>query len=207
MDNKDNEKKYGHNYEYEIFFVTIIIFIIIFISKSEYIKKCLHNLIKQETKLKNEGYTGVIIFIIIGVILNQGIIFYILVNTSCGFIFGFKKGFIIAYIIVLISSIVGFYLSRYIFKNKITDSMKNNNKLNEIYERQENLTFYDWVKYTVLLRISPMSFNINNYLLGTTNVDIISYMVGTSIGVIPWLMIEIFVGSKVSNVNKLYNYI
>ena len=39
------------------------------------------------------------------------------------------------------------------------------------------------------------------------NVDIISYMVGTSIGVIPWLMIEIFVGSKVSNVNKLYNYI
>lgn len=207
MDNKDNEKKYGHNYEYEIFIVTIIIFIIMFISKSKYLKKCLHNLIKQETKLKNEGYTGAIIFIIIGVILNQGIIFYILVNTSSGFIFGFKKGFIIAYIIVLISSIVGFYLSRYIFKNKITNTMKDNDKLNKIYDIQENFTFYDWVKYVVLLRISPMSFNINNYLLGTTNVDIISYMVGTSIGVIPWLMIEIFIGSKISNVNKLYDYI
>lgn len=203
----DKSKEEKDKYQYEIFILTIIIFFIIFAYRNKTTKKLIYKLIKQEHKLKNEGYLGIIIFIIIGVLLNQGVIFYILVNTSSGFIFGFKKGLIIAYIIVLISSFIGFYLSRYIFKDKIVNTMKNNKKLNKIYELQYNLSFFQWIKYIILLRISPISFNLNNYLLGTTNVDIFTYMIGTSIGVLFWLIPEVYVGHNIKNINKLYKFI
>lgn len=85
--------------------------------------------------------------------------------------------------------------------------MKNNKKLNKIYELQYNLSFFQWIKYIILLRISPISFNFNNYLLGTTNVDIFTYMIGTSIGVLFWLIPEVYVGHNIKNINKLYKFI
>ena len=126
-----------------------------------------------------------------------------MVNTSSGFIFGFEKGLIIAYIIVLISSFIGFYLSRYIFKDKIVNTMKNNKKLNKIYELQYNFSFFQWIKYIILLRISPISFNLCNYFFGTTNINIFTYIISTMIGIIPWLLAEVYIGSKIKNVHKL----
>lgn len=201
MDNKDNKEKYS--YKYELVILSVVILFIIILSKSKYKKKYLYKIVNIEEKYKDKGIHGYLIFIIFGIILNQALLFYPFINLSSGFIFGFYKGFAIAYIIVLISSIVSFYISRYIFKNKVTNTMKNNKSLNKIYELQYNFSFYDWIKYIILLRVSPISFNITNYLLGTTNVDIMTYIIGTSIGILPWLVLEIFTGTNIKSIHKL----
>lgn len=199
MDEKD---KNNYDYQYESFIIAIIIICMIYVYKSKNTKKYLYKLINEENKLKKKGIYGNIIFIIIGIILNQGF-FYPYINLSTGFIFGFERGVILSYILVIISAIVGFYLSRYVFKQKFIGFMKNHDRLKYIYKGQYNLNTFQWIKSVILLRVSPISFNLCNYFFGTTNIDIFTYIISTMIGVIPWLFAEVYIGSKIKNVHKL----
>lgn len=191
------EKEYYNNtYKYEIIIISIIILFFI-ILKSKYSNKYIHKLIKTEYNLKDKGIYGIVIFIIIGIILNQFVFLYPIINLSSGFIFGFKKGFIISYILIIISSIVSFYLSKYIFK-KIEFDKK--------YDLNYNFNTIEWIKFNILLRISPTPFNVSNYILSNTNINIITYIIGTMIGVLPWLFLEVFIGSNIKNINNIVKY-
>ena len=200
MNNKDeDENKY--DYQFELFIITIIIICMIYIYKSKNTKKYLYKLIKEENKLKKEGMYGNIIFIIIGILLNG--FFYAFINLSAGFIFGFKRGVILAYIIAIISSIISFYLSKYIFKQRFINFMKNYDRLKKIYKNQYNINTFQWFKINILLRITPIAFNITNYFLGATNINIFIYIISTMIGILPLLIFETFIGSTIKNIHNL----
>ena len=102
-------------------------------------------------------------------------------------------------IIVIISATISFLLSRYFIKNKIS---KNNTNFQTILKNQDNFNIFDWIKYNIILRVAPLPFNIVNYFLGTTKINIWVYIFGTFIGVIPWMLFEVYTGSIVKNISK-----
>ena len=191
--------------KYKYIIILFILIILFSFTKTQTGQKIFFELINQEKKLKNEGIPGIIIYIIIGIILNVVFFMYAFINYSSGFIFGFKKGFIISYVIVIISAIIGFFISRNIFQNKIEKKIKNYELLNNIHKNQDSYNTIEWIIYNMISRVSPLPFTINNYFWGSTKITLINYIIGTMIGVLPWLLFEVYIGSKIKNIHKLFD--
>tara|TARA_B100001059_G_scaffold234776_1_gene278202 strand:- start:2592 stop:3218 length:627 start_codon:yes stop_codon:yes gene_type:complete len=208
MSDNENKKDKYEDIKLYVKYTVITLFIISFcyFMHSKYGKDLLLLLLKGENKLVNMGLIGVIFFIIISVILNSTTFMYLFINISCGFLFGFKKGFIIAYIIVVLSSISSFYVSKFYFKENIDSLINKYDKMKNIFDKQNKFNMIDWIKYSVITRLSPLPFNAVNYFWGDTNINIIYYIIGTMIGVIPYILLEIFTGSNIKSIHKLiYN--
>ena len=194
-DDKNDDSKWYLKY---IFMVMgfVILYILI---KNPYTKSILIKLIDDEKILKNYGIIGIIVYILIGILLNVVFFLYMFVNIITGFIFGFKRGIIISIIIVIVSAILSFLISRYYLKDHIP---KNNILFKKVLKNQNEYNIFDWIKYNVITRVSPIPFNIVSYFWGTTEIDILVYIIATFIGVIPWMIFEVYTGSIVKNINK-----
>tara|TARA_R110001592_G_scaffold202655_1_gene452225 strand:- start:210 stop:803 length:594 start_codon:yes stop_codon:yes gene_type:complete len=195
MDNEEKKSKWYFKYIY----IAIGLVILYILLKNKYMHSKLLQLVDEEKMLKNYGIIGILIYILIGIVLNIVFFLYFFVNVVTGYIFGFKKGILISMVIVTISSIISFVLSRYFLK----DNVKNDSStFKTILDNQNDFNLFDWIKYNVITRISPIPFNIVNYFWGITEIDIWVYIFATIIGVIPWVIFEVYTGSIVKNINK-----
>ena len=184
-----------------VIFVSIIC--IFFVSRTPRGKKMVLQIFQAELKLKKYGMLGIITYIIIGIILNITLFLYMPVNIMSGFLFGFKKGFIISYCIVMISAIISFYIAKYFLQEKVEKTIEKYKKLSEIYKKQDSFTLQDWITYVILTRVSPVPFNFSNYFWGVTKISIVTFVISSSIGILPWLFFEVLGGSKIKHIEKL----
>jgi len=195
MDNEEKKSKWYFKYIY----IAIGLVILYILLKNKYMHSKLLQLIDEEKMLKNYGIIGILIYILIGIVLNVVFFLYFFVNVVTGYIFGFKKGIPISMVIVTISSIISFVLSRYFLKENVKND---SSTFKTILDNQNDFNLFDWIKYNVITRISPVPFNIVNYFWGITEIDIWVYIFATIIGVIPWVIFEVYTGSIVKNINK-----
>tara|TARA_Y100000389_G_scaffold150259_1_gene149803 strand:- start:1973 stop:2566 length:594 start_codon:yes stop_codon:yes gene_type:complete len=195
MDNEEKKSKWYFKYTY----IAIGLVILYILLKNKYMHSKLLQLVDEEKMLKNYGIIGILIYILIGIVLNIVFFLYFFVNVVTGYIFGFKKGIPISMVIVTISSIISFVLSRYFLKENVKND---SSTFKTILDNQNDFNLFDWIKYNVITRISPIPFNIVNYFWGITEIDIWVYIFATIIGVIPWVIFEVYTGSIVKNINK-----
>jgi len=195
MDNEEKKSKWYFKYIY----IAIGLVILYILLKNKYMHSKLLQLVDEEKMLKNYGIIGILIYILIGIVLNIVFFLYFFVNVVTGYIFGFKKGIPISMVIVTISSIISFVLSRYFLKENVKND---SSTFKTILDNQNDFNLFDWIKYNVITRISPIPFNIVNYFWGITEIDIWVYIFATIIGVIPWVIFEVYTGSIVKNINK-----
>ena len=198
MEEKQEEKT---NYKLYIGIIVILVFVLIF-ENNPYTKKLFSKLVDDEKILTKDGIKGIIIYIIIGILLNTILFLYMPVNIISGYLFGFIKGFGISYIIVIISSIIAFYISRYIVKDKFNKI--ENKYLEKIKSKLNDNNTFDYIKYNVIGRVSPIPFHVWNYFWGTTDIGLPVYFIGTVIGVIPWMGAEIYSGSLFKNLHDKF---
>ena len=194
-----DETKYKSKWYLKYTFIVLVLVLLYILSKNKYTRSILFQLIDDEKMLKNYGIIGILIYILIGIVLNVVFFLYFLVNVVTGYIFGFERGFPISMIIVTISGIISFILSRYFLKENVKNE---SSTFKTILDRQNDFTLFDWIKYNVITRVSPMPFNIVSYFWGITEIDIQVYIIATMIGVIPWMVFEVYTGSIVKNINK-----
>ena len=199
MSNKEDEEK---SVSYKIILMICVLVFLFFLSRNKYTKIYIYKLINIEESFKKYGLLGIILYIIIGIILNVFVFMYFIINVITGYIFGFKEGILIAYIIIILSSIISFIISRYYFKDTIINQVKKNDRFKKIIDDQTNYTTYDWLKNIIITRALPIPFIVCNSFWGITNVDFFIYIIGTMIGVIPWLIFEVYVGSISKNIKK-----
>ena len=183
--------------------IIIIIIFIICIQKSKSSKKYLFKLINYEKKLKKSGILGIILFIIICIILNLLIFTIGLNNIITGYIFGFKNGIVIAYIINYITAILGFIISRYFLKNNVNSLIDKNKKFKKIYKNQINYKFIDWLKYNIIFRISPVPFHASSAFFGITNIKFKDYMLCSLFSILPACMLETYIGTSIKNLKYI----
>ena len=195
MDNEEKKSKWYFKYIY----IAIGLVILYILLKNKYMHSKLLQLVDEEKMLKNYGIIGILIYILIGIVFKVVFFLYFFVNVVTGYIFGFKKGILISMVIVTISSIISFVLSRYFLKENVKND---SSTFKTILDNQNDFNLFDWIKYNVITRISPVPFNIVNYFWGITEIDIWVYIFATIIGVIPWVIFEVYTGSIVKNINK-----
>lgn len=116
-------------------------------------------------------------------------------------IYKFSLGFFLSYIVltisVIISSIICFYIGRYIFQNEIEYLIQKYPKFSYLnYMMKE-----DGIKITTFLRISPLiPFSLLNYFFGSSNIIFKDYIIGTFLGSFFWILLFCFLGSSVSSI-------
>ena len=197
----EEEKEEKTNYKIYIGIILLLIFVYIY-ENNPYTNKLLNRLIDDERILTKEGITGIIIYIFIGVLLNVLLFLYMPVNIISGYLFGFMKGSVISYIIVMISAILGFYISKYLFKEHL--EKVDNKYLNQIKDNLNNNDTFNYIKYNTIGRVMPIPFHVWNYFWGTTEISLPVYIIGTAIGVIPWMIGEIYSGSLLKNLHNTF---
>jgi len=197
----EEEKEEKTNYKIYIGIILLLIFVYIY-ENNPYTNKLLNRLIDDERILTKDGITGIILYILIGVLLNVFLFIYMPINIISGYLLGFIKGSLVAYIIVIISAILGFYISRYLLKKRIKNI--DNKHLNQIKEKLNNNDTYNYIKYNVIGRVMPIPFHVSNYFWGTTEISLPVYIIGTAIGVIPWMIAEIYSGSLLKNLHNVF---
>lgn len=157
--------------------------------------------------LKKEGNTfmGKIYYILTVVIMNLVFMNSTLPNLISGYIFGLSKGILLTLIGCVISGIISFYTARYFLKEKILNKVKKNKILTKIKQDEKNLNKEDWFELSILSRIPPIyPYHIVSYFWGITDINILIFILGTTIGVLPSLSLETFIGYKLSNIKNIF---
>ena len=115
-----------------------------------------------------------------------------------GFLFGSVVGLVFVNIGATIGAILAFLLARYLLGNKVQEKYKVQlEKFNK--ELEENK-----YQYLFSLRFLPIfPFFLVNSLCGVTNVDMKTFFITTSLGIIPGSFVYTFAGSQLSNINSI----
>lgn len=158
--------------------------------------------------LKKHIILGSLCLILIKVI---GTILYVPgVLLAVGVGFAYKQAFNnylisvpIGVVIIMIGSCIGcscaFFLGRFLFKSFLSRKLKKY----KIFKALDKAIVSKGKKVNFLLRCSPaIPYNLVNYFLGITNTSYLHYLFGL-IGFIPLVIVYVFVGSTISDLNKL----
>ncbi|MDD2487386.1 MAG: VTT domain-containing protein [Candidatus Gracilibacteria bacterium] len=137
-------------------------------------------------------------FIYIGVYILRTIIFVpasLLVILSPS-LFGFTYAFIYTVIGENISAVLGYYLGNFFGKILLNDwFLKKFMKLRKLLKKETFGTI-------VISRLLFLPFDAINYLSGFLRLNFKQYFLGTFFGIIPGILMLLFVGSSIKNVDK-----
>jgi uncharacterized membrane protein YdjX (TVP38/TMEM64 family) len=121
-----------------------------------------------------------------------------ILTLAGGFLFGSIIGVVFVNIGATLGAILAFLFARYIIGNKIQEQYKDQlEKFNK--ELEENK-----YQYLFSLRFLPIfPFFLVNSFCGVTNVDLRTFFITTSLGIIPGSFVYTFAGSQLANINSL----
>jgi uncharacterized membrane protein YdjX (TVP38/TMEM64 family) len=125
------------------------------------------------------------------VLLLPGLIF----TTGAGFVFGVVKGSICVVLGTTLGATLAFLLARHLFGDRAKQYVMAHTKLNLV---SDELTPQGW-KIVMLTRLVPFfPFKLSNYFFGLTPFSLRDFVGGTFIGIIPFSMYNVYLGSIVS---------
>lgn len=118
--------------------------------------------------------------------------------AGAGIIFGFKYGLLYTTVGGFASSIMTFYLSRYLGKDLVENAM--HEKFFSKLEKYDNKIAEHGILTVLILRLIPVvPFNILNLILGVSRVSIKDYVVGTIVGLAPSDVLTVYFGRFIFN--------
>lgn len=115
-----------------------------------------------------------------------------------GVLFGFKYGLIYSIIGGFLSSVITFLLARKLGKERIENILEHQylKHLNKYNQRLEEGAVWD----LIILRITPMPFNVLNILMGVSKIKTQEYILGTTLGLIPSNILTVYFGDIISKI-------
>ena len=81
---------------------------------------------------------------------------------------------------VLIGSLLSFSLSRYLFKQMVTNQIQQSPWIFSNFKAIDSLLQTEGITVVALLRLTFAPFGISNYILGVTSLSLTHFLVGTS---------------------------
>eukprot|EP01025_Chloroclados_australasicus_P062639 TRINITY_DN8227_c0_g4_i1.p1 TRINITY_DN8227_c0_g4~~TRINITY_DN8227_c0_g4_i1.p1 ORF type:complete len:350 (+),score=51.02 TRINITY_DN8227_c0_g4_i1:104-1153(+) len=113
-------------------------------------------------------------------------------TMTSGVIFGIVPGTIIVSIAGTFAATISFLIARYVARERVLKIVGQNPKLAAI----DKAIGKDGFKVVVLLRLSPLlPLAASNYFYGLTSVDLVKYVVGSWLGMLPGTIAYVFAGS------------
>lgn len=146
-------------------------------------KEQINELLTQFSDLL-EGYgpAGYVIFVLAYAGLEVLAIPAVPLTMSAGLLFGTLYGTIMVSIAGTLAATVAFLIARYFARDRILKLAENNPKFLAI----DKAIGADSFRVVTLLRLSPLlPFSLGNYLYGLTSVELVPYVLGSWLGMLP----------------------
>jgi uncharacterized membrane protein YdjX (TVP38/TMEM64 family) len=127
-------------------------------------------------------------YVIATVLLAPGALFTI----AAGLVFGLGWGFVVVMIGATVGASLAFLVARYLVRDKVKHMFEGRPKFKAV----DNAVAEEGWKIVLLLRLSPLvPFNLQNYFFGLTNIDFWHYALATSVGIIPGVVLYLYIGA------------
>ncbi len=149
--------------------------------------------------VENNYLVTVIGFILIYIVSVAFLIPIATVLTlSGGFLFGTLFGAVFVNIGATLGAVLAFLFARYIVGNKVQE--KYASKLEKFNKELEENKF----QYLFSLRFLPIfPFFLVNFFCGVTHVDLRTFFITTSLGIIPGSLVYTYAGSQLATINAI----
>jgi uncharacterized membrane protein YdjX (TVP38/TMEM64 family) len=137
-----------------------------------------------------------LIMALVVILLLPGVMF----TVGAGFVFGVVEGSICVVLGTTLGSTIAFLLARYLLGSSARQYVLSHTKLKLF---SEELTPHGW-KIVMLSRLVPFfPFKLSNYFFGLTPFSLRGFVGGTMIGIIPFSVHNVYLGSIASDITTL----
>jgi uncharacterized membrane protein YdjX (TVP38/TMEM64 family) len=145
--------------------------------------------------LDTQGIWALILFTLVMALAVVLLLPGLMLTTGAGFMFGVVEGSICVVLGTTLGAALAFLLARHLFGARAKEYVMARTKLNLV---SDELTPQGW-KIVMLTRLVPFfPFKLSNYFFGLTSFSLRGFVGGTLVGIIPFSVYNVYLGSIAS---------
>jgi uncharacterized membrane protein YdjX (TVP38/TMEM64 family) len=123
-----------------------------------------------------------------------------ILTLGAGFLFGLPVGFLTVWIASTLGAYAAFLVGRTVARDWVAAKMAKNEKFTAV----DSAIGAQGFKLVLLMRLSPVfPYNLLNYALGLTNVSFRKYALATWLGMIPGILMYVYLGAGVRSLAEV----
>lgn len=169
-------------------FVAVILGLLIYFDTQEQVLRLLK-------WVDTQGVWALVLFTLIMTVAVVLLLPGVMLTTGAGFVFGVVEGSICVVLGTTLGAALAFLLARHLFGARAKEYVMARAKLNLI---SDELTPQGW-KIVMLTRLVPFfPFKLSNYFFGLTSFSLRGFVGGTLVGIIPFSVYNVYLGSIAS---------
>ena len=150
--------------------------------------------------VRASGPWGPVLFILVVATSMMLILPGFIFTLSAGFLFGAIKGTLLILIGTTAGACLAFLTGRFLFRDQVTAALSEREKI----RRFVRIVDHEGWRFVMITRMVPMfPFKLSNYAFGTTSIPFRQFLLGTSIGIIPLSMTNVYAGSLAGSLSNL----
>jgi uncharacterized membrane protein YdjX (TVP38/TMEM64 family) len=151
-----------------------------------------HQVLQLLAWIDAQGVLGPLLFMLVMVLVVVFVLPGVMFTTGAGFVFGVVQGSIYVVIGTTLGAMIAFLIARYLFGERATRFVLSHTKLKLV---SEELAPQGW-KIVMLTRLVPFfPFKVSNYFFGLTPFSLRGFAGGTLVGIIPFSVHNVYLGS------------
>jgi uncharacterized membrane protein YdjX (TVP38/TMEM64 family) len=142
-----------------------------------------------------QGVWALVLFTLVMAVAVVLLLPGLMLTTGAGFMFGVVEGSIGVVLGTTLGATLAFLLARHLFGARAKEYVMARTQLNLI---SDELTLQSW-KIVMLTRLVPFfPFKLSNYFFGLTSFSLSGFVGGTLVGIIPFSVYNVYLGSIAS---------
>lgn len=149
---------------------------------------------------ERQGARGLVLYICMYIVIVLLLVPAVIFTLGAGFVFGFWKGLLVVLVAMGISAPMAFLLARYALGERVAEKLKHLPRLRSL---NKGFGKEGW-KIVLLSRLIPgFPFKLSNYFFGLTEITLRGFFIGTMVGMLPFTIVNVYVGSLASRLTDL----
>lgn len=150
--------------------------------------------------LDAQGAWAPLLFILVMTLVVVLVLPGVMFTTGAGFVFGVVEGTVYVVLGTTLGATLAFLIARYLFGARATRFILAHARLKLV---SEELTPQGW-KIVLLTRLVPFfPFKLSNYFFGLTRFSLRGFVSGTFVGIIPFSLHNVYLGSIAADIATL----
>lgn len=119
-----------------------------------------------------------------------------------GWAFGFATGLAATMTGVAASSLIAYMIARFASGNRVLEIIHERPKWAAIHDALLGGGFWRRLSIVTLLRVAPTPYALTNMVLSATRVSLVTYIIGTLVGMTPRLAVIVHLGTRLDSLDK-----
>ena len=150
--------------------------------------------------LQDIGLWSVPLFISINMAVVILVLPGVVVTVAAGFLFGLAEGALYVIVATSAGASTAFFIARRLLGQRWADYLRTHRKMRLI---ERDLARRGWI-VVLLTRLIPFfPFKLSNYFFGVTSIRFSAFFFGTLVGIVPFTLTNVYVGSIAADLTML----